>query len=84
MAMSSPLFFNTSACGLRESAKSEDPISGWPCWITSHPVLREIPSDLNYIPIHIRSTIPENGGKCKPQHLPCPRKSRITFIRLVM
>ena len=28
----------------------EGPISGWPCWMTSHPVLRDIPSDLNYIP----------------------------------
>ena len=36
----------------------------WPNWMTSHPVLREIPSDLNYIPIvsHLVDHL-ESGGK---------------------
>ena len=42
----------------------EVPISGWPCWMSSHPVLREIPLVLSYIPIvsHPVDYL-ENGGK---------------------
>ena len=43
---------------------SEDPISGWPCWMTSHPVLQEIPSDLTYIPTVSHPVVNlEYGGK---------------------
>ena len=50
-------------CNLERQPCRRTPISGSPCWMTSHPVLQEIPSDLNYIPTHIRSTISKNGGK---------------------
>ena len=42
---------------------SDDPISGLPCWMTSYPVLREMPSDLNNISIvsHPVDHL-ENGG----------------------
>ena len=66
---------------------SEDPISGRPCWMTSYPVLREIPSDLNYKPTvsHPVDHL-ENGGEIyiSTSTLSLEKmvgKSKITFIQ---
>ena len=47
-------------------------MSGWPSWLTSHPVLQEIPSDQNYIPkVSHPTAILKMAGRFTPQHLPC-------------